>query len=156
MLDYTKILEDQGIVRFKAGAANYVTKEPGVYRVVAVPYCYSDGDNLAATMSTLWKYLHALDRAIMNKRDNITAKMKKNNGNDEAFLCINKMPKRVSLKRERSLSLLLNFAPFFPPLYIGQTENLRTRFRSHVNGNNSPILDRLSKHDLLEHAVFFH
>ena len=52
---------------------------------------------------------------------------------------------------------IANIASFFPPLYIGQTVDLRDRFHDHTTGTNgSRLLKDLNDNQLSRHMSFFH
>ena len=156
MLDYSANLNNQGLVRFRTGAASYVTNDPGVYRILAVPYSYSDGDDPQAIMTTTTRYLHALDGAGMNVRDKLSAKLERKLESHKTYLRIEKKLSQVNTTGDKLLASVLTFASLFPPFYIGQAKNLRSRFRNHVTGNNSEVSTKLSRYDLSGHVVFFH
>ena len=149
MLDFSKYLRQQGIVRFKRNAATYVPRESGIYRILAVPFSYSLRNGSATAT-----YLRLFDKMRIDVRDQIAARF--DNEDDAATIAIQGKLKYRKLESRVESKPLIELASLFPPLYIGKAVDLRSRFNDHTSGNNSHVLQDLDRHDLLRHLTFFH
>ena len=151
MLDYSVNLGDEGIVRFRRPAARYVPREPGVYRILAVPFTYAGTDLAHATKT----YVGAFDAFKLDVRDKVNARFESDEM--QPHLRVEKVDKPTSrTPKDLPSSRILRYAPMFPPIYIGQARVLRDRFLDHDRGSNSHVRDDLRKYGLSDHVAFFH
>lgn len=150
MLDYSETLRQQGIVKLKKKANEYVPTVPGIYRILAVPFSYNASDEAA----TPKKYITSLDRKRLDVRDSVQSNFDNNSGRPN--LTIHTTPRYKAFRKVTISKEILGLALLFPAVYIGKAENLHNRFNDHSSGVNSHILSDLQEYGLSQHWIFFH
>ena len=151
MLDYTHNLRDEGIVRFRHPAAHYVPKQPGVYRIITVPFSYT----ASSTTATAAAYLNVFDGYKFDARQQLKARF--TSERTGAVLRLRRTRRRHEPNLdEGQAKRILKIAALFPPFYIGKADVLRDRFLDHQRGFNSNVKDDLERLGLSHYVTFFH
>jgi len=150
MLDLSRRLKQQGLVRLKTGGAEYVPDTSGIYRVVAVPFSFSPSEGELR----LQEYFRALERFRMDIRGVVSAEFVE--GAASPTISTKISSRNAAHRSAPNTEELLSLASFFPALYIGKSLNLRKRFNEHRSGVNSHIQEWLKKHELAKQLVLFH
>ena len=150
MLNHTNKLQRQGIVRFTQNAAEYVPQEPGIYRFITVPFSVS----AASKNDALPRYFRLFDATKLDTRNGVSAEYTPDHLPATIEVQTTLSNRTSNTDTSRSIA---DIASLFPPLYIGQAVDLRSRFNDHATGtNDSQILKNLRQHNLTKHMTFFH
>jgi hypothetical protein len=138
MLNYSFILRSrEGLVTLDRRSARYVPTSAGVYQVVVVPFSFSSEDQ----QIEIQKYFNAVTDLKLDHREPLqaTTRLFRSGLN---LLLRRYVPHNVPNTRVTD-GFVRDAASFFPPLYVGQSEDLKSRFLHHCLGINSSVREQL-------------
>ena len=151
VVDYSKYIHDEGLVKFTNSAARYVPDIPGIYHILVVPYSQS-APCVAEPTET---YLNAIKHPKLDVRDSPNPRFLPPSNHGEISINIRpRLPHRI-VDGSRKPASLFRLAAMFPPVYVGQAIDLRRRFVEHDRGINSDLRIQLTRHGLANLMSFF-
>lgn len=151
MLDYTERTKaGLGVVTFATAAARYVPRTSGIYQIIPIPYSYSD----LAQPGLADRYLNAFHGDTLSMSRPVTA---------EATGAANKLLLSLSQAGIEPHSHFVKCAPealisvaiMFPPIYIGQADDLKIRFLDHLQGRGSRVRHELDRMGIADCLTYF-
>jgi hypothetical protein len=150
MLDYSFTLRTlDGMVTLDKRSARYVPSSAGVYQVVVVPFSFAAGNQETGIQN----YLSAVADLKLDHREPLQATTKlSHNGLD---LQLRRSAVRNVPRIHVNDDFVRKAASFFPPVYIGQSEDLKSRFLQHCLGINSSVREQLEGLQLDPLLCFF-
>jgi len=138
--NWSHTLRNEGIVQLKASARRYVSPKSGIYLIVPVPFSF--GDSASRSIPTL--YTKLIRSASIDYREQLTS-ARHELARDTFTLDLQRRVRDSTAEITADDTFLAEAGALFPPFYIGQAINLKTRFVDHATGVNSHVVDDLDQ-----------
>lgn len=146
MLDHTeRIRERIGGAILTLQSSRYIPKESGIYQIIVIPHSFGCDDAYSS-------YFTNFDSFPINYRDRLNPSVTTNK--NEITVTLRK--KRITYDAPaKDIKYLLEVAAMMPPVYVGRSENLKSRFMDHCRGSNSRVIEQIRESKLEDLVVFF-